>query len=84
VVAVSLGLRRFYAVQVDLPPPARVCPSGTQCAAYSRLLKEAGLAQLHTVFVGAAACAVVAAVLALATLGAVRTRPSADPVPSVV
>jgi MFS family permease len=61
----TLGLRRYYAVQVDLPTPASVCPSGTQCAAYSRLLKEAGLAQLQTVFLGAAGCALVAAVLAL-------------------
>jgi len=64
----TIGLRRFYAVQVDLPSPASVCPSGTQCSAYTRLLKEAGLAQLQTVFVGAAVCAVIAAVLALLLL----------------
>ena len=64
----TIGLTRYYAVQVDLPAPAQVCASGTQCAAYTRLLKEAGLAQLQTVFVGAAACAVVAAVLALLLL----------------
>ncbi len=63
----TIGLRRFYAVQVDLPAPADVCASGTQCAAYTRLLKEAGLEQLHTVFVGAAFCTVVAGVLALVT-----------------
>ena len=50
----TIGLRRYYAVQVDLPAPADVCAAGTQCAAYTRLLKEAGLAQLQTVFVGAA------------------------------
>ena len=61
----TLGLRRFYAVSADLPSPSQVCPSGTQCAAYTRLLKEAGLAQLQTVFVGAAVSAVVAGVLAL-------------------
>lgn len=62
----TIGLRRFYAVQVDLPSPSAVCSSGTQCAAYTRLLKVAGLAQLETVFVGAAVCALVAGVLALA------------------
>lgn len=61
----TIGLRRYYAVQVDLPTPGQVCASGTQCDAYTRLLKEAGLAQLQTVFVGAAGCAVVAAVLGL-------------------
>jgi MFS family permease len=61
----TIGLRRYYAVQVDLPSPSDVCSSGTQCAAYTRLLKEAGLAQLHTIFVGAAICALVAGLLAL-------------------
>ncbi len=64
-VLTTVGLRRYYAVQVDLPSPADVCASGTQCAAYTRLLKEAGLAQLETVFLGAAVCAVIAALLAL-------------------
>jgi hypothetical protein len=64
----TIGLRRYYAVQADLPAPTDVCPSGTQCAAYTRLLKEAGLEQLHAVFLGAAVCAVVAAVAALLTL----------------
>ncbi len=61
----TIGLRRYYAVQVDLPAPSDVCSSGTQCDAYTRLLKEAGLEQLHTVFVGAAFCALVAGLLAL-------------------
>jgi hypothetical protein len=65
----TIGLRRYYAVQVDLPAPADVCASGTQCAAYTRMLKEAGLAQLQTVFVGAAVCAVLAALLAVVLLG---------------
>jgi len=64
----TVGLRRYYAVQVALPAPADVCPTGTQCAAYTRLLKEAGLAQLDTVFVGAAVCALVAGLLALLLL----------------
>jgi MFS family permease len=70
----TIGLRRYYAVQVDLPAPGDVCPTGTQCAAYTRMLKEAGLEQLHTVFVGAAVCAVVAALLALVTFRHARTR----------
>ena len=70
----TVGLRRYYAVQVDLPAPADVCASGTQCAEYTRLLKEAGLAQLQTVFWGAALCAAVAAVAAVLTFRAARTR----------
>ena len=70
----TIGLRRYYTVQVDLPAPAEVCETGTRCAAYTTLLKEAGLAQLQTVFVGAAVCAVVAGVLALVTFRGADTR----------
>lgn len=63
----TIGLRRYYSVQVDLPEPAEVCGGLTRCAEYTTLLKEAGLAQLQTVFVGAAVCAVVAGALAMLT-----------------
>ena len=63
----TIGLRRYYSVQVDLPTPSEVCGGTTRCAEYTTLLKEAGLAQLQTVFVGAAVCAVAAGVLALVT-----------------
>ncbi len=63
----TIGLRRYYSVQVDLPEPAEVCGGLTRCAEYTTLLKEAGLAQLQTVFVGAAVCAVVAGTLAMLT-----------------
>ncbi len=64
----TIGLRRYYAVQVDLPAPADVCATGTQCPAYTALLKGAGLEQLQTVFVGAAVCAVVAGLVAVLLL----------------
>jgi hypothetical protein len=70
----TLGLRRYYAVAADLPSPSQVCGSRTQCAAYTTLLKEAGLAQLQTVFVGAAVCAGVAGVLAVLLFRAAQTR----------
>ena len=50
-----------------------MCATGTQCAEYTRLLKEAGLAQLQTVFVGAAGCAVVAGLVALVVFRGART-----------
>ncbi|HET6626074.1 MAG TPA: MFS transporter [Nocardioidaceae bacterium] len=70
----TIGLRRYYAVQVGLPAPADVCDTGTRCSEYTALLKEAGLAQLQTVFVGAAVCAVAAGVLALVTFRTAQTR----------
>jgi MFS family permease len=70
----TIGLRRYYAEQVALPPPTEVCASGTQCAEYTLLLKEAGLAQLQTVFAGAAVCAAVAGLLALWAFRTAATR----------
>jgi MFS family permease len=70
----TIGLRRYYAVQVDLPSPTEVCATGSRCSEYTHLLTEAGLAQLQTVFVGAAACAALAALVALITFRAARTR----------
>jgi MFS family permease len=70
----TIGLRRYYAVQVTLPAPSEVCDSGTRCAAYTNLLKEAGLAQLQAVFLGAAVCAAVAAVVALVVFRNAQTR----------
>ena len=70
----TIGLRRYYSVQVDLPAPAEVCGGASRCADYTTLLKEAGLAQLQTVFLGAAVCGVVAAVLALVTFRTAHTR----------
>ena len=70
----TVGLRRYYAVQIGLPAPADVCATGTQCADYTRLLKEAGLAQLQTVFVGAAVCAVLAGLVALVAFRSAQTQ----------
>ncbi len=69
----TVGLRRYYTEQAALPAPSDVCLTGTQCAEYTRLLKEAGLAQLQTVFVGAAGCAVVAGLVALVVFRGART-----------
>ena len=77
----TLGLRRFYAAQGDLPPPMEVCDGGrSRCEEFELLLREAGLTQLQTVFVGAAVCCAVAAVLALLLFRGVRTREERAPV----
>ncbi|MDQ4007124.1 MAG: MFS transporter [Actinomycetota bacterium] len=65
----TIGLARFYAVEESIPPPTRLCPDDpSSCDPYVALLRDAGLTQLHTVFVGAAVCAVVAAVLGVLLL----------------
>jgi hypothetical protein len=70
----TLGLRRYYAEQADLPPVTEVCGGASRCKAFSDLIRAAGVAQEHTVFAGAALTALVAAVLALVLLRGAATR----------
>ena len=61
----TIGLHQFYAASADIPPVADLCKgSATLCTAYKDAVLGAGIAQLHAVFVGAAVCAFIAAVLA--------------------
>ncbi|MBD8608300.1 MFS transporter [Aeromicrobium sp. CFBP 8757] len=70
----TIGLRAFYDASDRIPSVDRLCGAGgTLCQAYRDAVRDAGIAQLHAVFVGAAACAVIAAVLALVLL-----RPAHD------
>jgi MFS family permease len=81
----TIGLRRYYAEAGDLPPPLQVCGgTTTRCDAFDHLLREAGIAQEHTVFAGAAVCALLAGVLALvlfrdAATRALPSRPWVEP-----
>ncbi len=70
----TLGLRRYYVEQADMPAVREVCDGKSRCDAFTLLLKQAGIAQEHTVFGGAAVCAVIAAVLALVLFRHARTR----------
>lgn len=74
-VLTTLGLRRYFAEQDDLPEPMEVCGQGdSRCAEFSRILQDAGLVQLHTIFLGAAACCVVAGLVALVVFRHADTR----------
>ena len=71
----TIGLRRYYAVQVAIPSPNEVCEGGrTRCAAYTRMIEVAGIEQLQAIFLGAAICAVVAAVAAVLCFRGARTQ----------
>ena len=70
----TIGLRRYYAEQADLPDVREVCDGKSRCAEFTLLLKEAGIAQEQVVFLGAAWCAVAAGVLALALFRGAQTR----------
>jgi len=62
----TIGLHEFYAASAEIPPVAELCKgSETICPAYKDAVLGAGIAQLHAVFVGAAVCAFIAALLAV-------------------
>ena len=49
----TIGLRRYYAVESDIPSPNSVCGGDkTRCAAYTRLIEQAGIEQLQAIFLG--------------------------------
>ncbi|WP_122817753.1 MFS transporter [Nocardioides pantholopis] len=73
-VLTTIGLRAYYAEQDDLPSVREVCDGKSRCPAFSDLLRDAGVAQEQTVFLGAALCAVVAAGLALVLFRGAETR----------
>lgn len=76
----AIGLRRFYDVSGGIPSTEVLCPeSPTDCDVYEDRLRDAGLAQLEAVFIGAAVCAVLAAVAAVLTLRGAATRQVATP-----
>jgi ABC-type amino acid transport system permease subunit len=70
----TVGLRRYYAEQHDMPGVREVCDGKSRCDEFTLLLKEAGIAQEHTVFLGAAVCAVAAGLLALVLFRTAETR----------
>ena len=70
----TIGLRRYYAEQADVPSVRDVCDGASRCSDFTRLLKIAGIAQEQTVFTGAAVCAVIAGVLALLLFRRAPTR----------
>jgi MFS family permease len=71
----TIGLRRYYAEQGDLPEPMDVCGEGvSRCAEFSLILQEAALVQLQTIFLGAAVSCVVAGLVALVVFRHADTR----------
>ncbi len=71
----TIGLRRYYAVESGIPSPSEVCSDGrTRCAAYTRLIEQAGIEQLQAIFLGATICAVLAGALALLCFQGAATR----------
>jgi hypothetical protein len=70
----TIGLRAFYQASAAIPPINELCGAPVACGAYRDAVRDAGIAQLHAVFVGAAVCAADAGVLALILLRPVKRR----------
>jgi MFS family permease len=71
----TIGLHAFYDASADIPSAASLCNgAATACQAYKNAVRDAGIVQLHAVFVGAAACAAAAAALAVALLRPAKAR----------
>lgn len=78
----AVGLRRFYSVQAMLPHAATLCPdTPLHCPAYDALETGAVIDELHVIFLGAAACALLGALFAVALL---RSPPQLPPAPLAV
>jgi len=67
-VLTAVGLHSYYQSQSHIPSPLTLCPHTATCPAYDALVKRAVVDELHTVFLGAAVCAGVAALLSATLL----------------
>lgn len=70
----TLGLRSYWAELGGVPDVREVCDGASRCAEFTLLLRQAGIAQEHTVFLGAAVCAAIAGGLALLLFRTADTR----------
>jgi MFS family permease len=70
----AIALHRFYQSQAKIGSPLVLCPKDpSNCAPYNTATTNALIGELHTIFGGAAVCAIAAGVLA-----AVLLRPQSD------
>jgi len=75
-VLTAVGLHRFFAAETHIGSPLRLCPATpANCQAYQAAISRAVLSELHTIFLGAAVCAALAAVLGAALLGGEALEP---------
>ncbi|MGH9056487.1 MAG: MFS transporter, partial [Acidimicrobiales bacterium] len=72
----AIGLHRFYQAEAHIESPFKLCPTHpASCPAYDHATQLALLAELHTIFFGAAVCTLIAGVLAV---GLLRHRVAAE------
>lgn len=77
----AVALHRFYGAEARIGSPLTLCPDNpNSCPAYDNATTKALLSELHTIFAGAALCALVAGLLAVLLL---RTSDSDTPAGAV-
>jgi MFS family permease len=65
----AIALHRFYQAQAKIGSPLVLCPNNPDnCAPYNNATTNAIVSELHTIFAGAAVCAIAAGVLAMVLL----------------
>jgi MFS family permease len=65
----AIALHRFYQAQARIGSPLVLCPNNPDnCAPYNDATTNAIVSELHTIFAGAAVCALAAGVLAIVLL----------------
>jgi MFS family permease len=72
----AIALHRFYQAQTRIGSPFQLCPkTPTNCPAYDNATTAALLSELHTIYFGAAICALAAAVMSAVLLRGGPARP---------
>ncbi len=69
----AVGLRSFFSYKDRMPSIKELCGGSDLCDAYNAELKNAAIAQLHTIFQGAALAALIAAILSFVLLRKAET-----------
>lgn len=69
----AIGLRSFFSYKDTMPSIHQLCGGSGLCDAYNAELKNAAIAQLHTIFQGAAIAALIAAILSYVLLRGAKT-----------
>jgi MFS family permease len=66
----AIGLRRYFTIADGISSPNDLCPkSPGNCRPFLDALRDAAVSQVHTIFAGAAVCALLAALVAVLLLG---------------
>ncbi|MCW2781297.1 MAG: transporter [Marmoricola sp.] len=76
-VLTTIGLRHYFRARAALPSMNTVCGDTFNCPKYTHLSDAAVLTQVEAIFIGAAICAIIAALVSVVLFRGVETRSTA-------